>query len=213
MNYPTLFPNILVLYSGWIPLLLALIKKRTSFLVCTMCIMLTQILFCIIIIKNFDFLYTLSLFNIIIGFVGGILIFILEYSISILTKKNINKNIKKLQVNFTFSSIIIIMPIIEEIYFRELIYTLVNSSNIEFINKDIVFILLSGFVVLINHYQAFKNRTIFLQKLLIEGFFISSLFVFTKSIWVTIIAHIIFNIINLVKYYEIGGVAIETNTN
>lgn len=204
MNILILFPKILLLYSGWIIIIMLFFRKKLNFIVASIILFVTQMIFSFITINSFDYFKPISFSILLLSVILGAVIFILEYLIGRFFKKV--KSDLCCEINLGFVLCIFLLPISEEIYFRVFIYELIKELDITNINLNIFFILLSALVLTINHFQTFFDKVILFQKFFIEGLLLSIVFVFQKNIWVVIIVHEIFNCLNLVYYYKIGGV-------
>ncbi len=194
MSFHIHYLDFIYLYVGWLPAILYLLTKRTSFLRDSILIILTELYFSFKIIDDYSYVCDFKFYYIFIGIITGFVVFTLEY---IIGRKRIYK-----KVTLKLSEILIILGIVapEELYFRMAIKEWLYRKSIININYEIIFIFLSALVLVINHYQSLFDKIVFWQKFLIEGILLSIVFLCVKTIWINIIAHLVFNLINIVLY-------------
>lgn len=194
MSFHIHYLDFIYLYVGWLPAILYLLTKRTSFLRDSILIILTELYFSFKIIDDYSYVCDFKFYYIFIGIITGFVVFTLEY---IIGRKRIYK-----KVTLKLSEILIILGIVapEELYFRMAIKEWLYRKSIININYEIIFIFFSALVLVINHYQSFFDKIVFWQKFLIEGILLSIVFLCVKTIWINIIAHLVFNLINIVLY-------------
>ena len=195
-----------------------LFRNKMSFTKACVTIFLTQIIFSIFLIDNVD-CFTVSNIYIIVGILCGLLIGILMHYTELLIGTKMYKvkagNHKEVSTISPFmAAFILIAPIIEEIYFRVGVMSWIYHQEVNNVNKGAIFIVLSGLLFVLHHPQVFKSKMIFTQKLLVEGLGLSVLYYFTGNIYLNIAAHIVFNLLILKKYYQIGrGAYIENKAS
>lgn len=177
------------------------VKKHAKLLIFG--VSLYQLLFIIIFHANVRF--NINILNLIGGLGIGFTSFYLESLINF-TKNSLNSENKTISKQWLI--LIFISPIIEEIFYRTLIFqfleNLLTDANTS-INFLPVYLILSALVVVSGHFQIWLNKKYFLQKLLVEGIYLSFIYYSFKSIFLNIVAHIFFNIITYVKYFRLEG--------
>ena len=185
-------------------MVLSFLKIKVNYALTSIILFVTQILISFISIKSFDYFNVINYKQLLFSFALGITTFILEYLLGSFFGKSKTNPTKKANAIFIFC--ILLLPISEEIYFRVFMLEQIQTISITNLNINVFFVLISAVVLVINHIQALFDKAILIQKFLIEGLLLSTVFVLQKNIWVTIIAHEVFNVINLVYYYKIGGI-------
>lgn len=158
-----------------------------------------EFIICIIFIEHVPL--KINLLSISLGLIIGILIYLIEYLIGFKKVSYYDNNKKYLSKEHIV--LYLLTPFPEELFFRVLAFQYIFDLNLaETINRPLIFILFSGLVVCINHFQVFKDKTYLLQKLLVEGFFLSYIYLISQNFFIVFISHLVFNIINLLKYYK-----------
>lgn len=198
------FLNILLIYSGWIPMIYyILLKKHLSNTLAFLSVLLFQFFVVVVIGVDFSLLGTINFLVVVVGVIFGLGAFHLEKLIAnTVTDKFYSK---KKEVSAVFLALIVIAPIIEEIYFRVVPYVFVEAIKVNNINMEFMYIILSSTMVVINHFQSFFSWRQFFQKMLIEGVLFSSIYLLLYSLWINIIAHIVLNMIVFWSYYKLKG--------
>lgn len=201
MNFHIHYLDILLLYAGWIPMLVFIATNKYYFFQGAIVMMITEVLFSLELINNYSILGKFQfVHDVLIGIFLGIAVFVLELLIGrgkIAESKDRTKMILKPEEVV----IIMVIPITEEIFFRIAVEQWLMKKQIDNINFSLVFVFVSALVVVINHYQCFKDKTIFLQKFLVEGILLSSVYITSRRIWQIVIAHMILNFFNVKSYY------------
>lgn len=204
--------SILFLYSGWF---IVFFHKKISYAKACVVIFLTQIAFSVFLIDKADY-FTASWISILAGILSGALVGIMMHYTELFIGKRLfgvgSINHKDVSIISPFmSTIVLIAPIIEEIYFRVGIMSWIHHQKVNNVNYKVLFIVLSGLIFVLHHPQAFKSKVIFTQKLLIEGLGLSIVYCLIGNIYLNISAHIVFNLLILKKYYQIGRGAYVEN--
>lgn len=155
----------------------------------------------LIIVYRTKFNIDISIFNFIGGIIVGVAVFYLECIISF----NRGESIAERRIlPKSWLALIIISPAIEEIFYRiltfQLLSELLSDANINIIP---VYLVISAVLVVSSHFQIFINRKYFLQKLLIEGVFLSFIYCSFHSIFLNITAHLTFNVITFYNYFQL----------
>lgn len=201
MNFHIRYLEFGLLYAGWLPILMYFFKKDISFYRDTILLMATQLLFSFLLLFQTKIFSEFEIKYLLMGVVLGGIAFVLELFIGRRKKNNMKKN-TKLKISLFQFLVLLCIPIVEEIYFRAAILQWVMNRGIHQGNIGFIFILVSAFCVVINHFQCFKERTICVQKFLVEGILFSGVYFYSGTIWITLVAHIFFNVLNYVSFYD-----------
>lgn len=199
MNTLILCLKILSLYGStlFVILLSFLIKKHVKLLIFG--VGLYQLL--LIIVYHTEFYFDINIFNFIGGIVVGVAVFYLEWIIGFNRRELITE---KRTLPKSWLILIILSPVIEEIFYRILTFQLLSEllagANV---NVVPVYLVISALLVVSSHFQIFINKKYLLQKLLIEGLFLSIIYYSFHSIFLNITAHLTFNIITFYNYFQI----------
>lgn len=199
MNTLILCLEILSLYGTtlFVIFLSFFIKKHAKLLIFG--VGLYQLL--LIIVYHTEFYLDISIFNFIRGIIVGVAIFYLEWIIGFNRKESITE---KRTLPKSWLILIIVSPVIEEIFYRiltfQLLSELLSEANVNIIP---VYLVMSALLVVSSHFQLFINKKYFLQKLLIEGLFLSFIYYSFHSIFLNITAHLTFNILTFYNYFQL----------
>lgn len=199
MNILILCLKILSLYGStlFVTLLSFFIKKHVKLLIFG--VGLYQLL--LIIVYHTEFYLDINIFNFIGGIVVGVAVFYLEWIIGFNRRELIAE---KRTLPKSWLILIILSPVIEEIFYRILTFQLLSEllagANV---NVVPVYLVISALLVVSGHFQIFINKKYLLQKLLIEGLFLSIIYYSFHSIFLNITAHLTFNIITFYNYFQI----------
>ena len=175
----------------------------------------TQAVFSVLLIDKAEY-FTDSCIHIIAGILSGALVGIMMHYTELFIGKKLSrtggKDYKDVNIISPYMSmIVLIAPIIEEVYFRVGIMSWIHHQKVNNVNNELLFIVLSGLIFVLHHPQAFKSKVIFTQKLLIEGLGLSIIYCLIGNIYLNISAHFVFNLLILKKYYQIGRGAYVEN--
>lgn len=192
-----------VLYAGWIPMVLYLVKRRVSVCRDTILLLATEAIFSGILLSGIQIFNEFKVWYLFLGAALGGVAFAMEYVMG-MKKKAPGCDSTKYKLSRMQFLAIICIPVVEEIYFRAAILQWVYDREIQQGNKGMIFVLISAGCVVVNHYQCFRDRILWMQKFFVEGILFSCIYLFAGTIWITLVGHVFFNVLNCLLFYDMG---------